>query len=85
MKKGFAVQLLSILTVFSFAQEDTTLVLEPTLRTNTISTSALYTMFGMLNVNYGKIINNGKNEYQIMVEHLVMKTHLTKMIHGIQA
>ena len=66
MKKGFAVQLLSILTVFSFAQEDTTLVLEPTLRTNTISTSALYTMFGMLNVNYGKIINNGKNEYQIM-------------------
>ena len=23
-------------------------------------------MFGMLNVNYGKIINNGKNEYQIM-------------------
>ena len=66
MKKGFAVLLLSVLSVFSSAQEDTTLVLEPTLRTNTISTSALYTMFGMLNVNYGKIINNGKNEYQIM-------------------
>ena len=40
--------------------------METTIRTNTISTSVLYTMFGMLNVHYGKIINNGKNEYQIM-------------------
>ena len=66
MKKGFATMLMLLLKTFSLAQEDTTQVQNLVLRTNTISTSALYTMFGMLNVNYGKIINNGKNEYQIM-------------------
>ena len=66
MKKGFATMLMLVLMTFSFAQEDTTQVQNLVLRTNTISSSALYTMFGMLNVNYGKIINNGKNEYQIM-------------------
>jgi len=56
-----------ILVTVSYGQEDTTQAEQRTFKSNTLSTSALYTMFGFLNVNYGKVMNNGKNEYQFML------------------
>ena len=67
MKHILLITLAIILVTVSFGQEETTQAEQPTLKSNTLSTSALYTMFGFLNVNYGKVMNNGKNEYQFML------------------
>ena len=67
MKNILIITLSFVLVAVSFGQEDTTQAEQPTLKSNTLSTSALYTMFGFLNANYGKVMNNGKNEYQFML------------------
>ena len=67
MKNILIITLSFVLVAVSFGQEDTTQAEQPTLKSNTLSASALWTMFGFLNANYGKVMNNGKNEYQFML------------------
>ena len=59
--------LIIVLTTVSFGQEDTTKAEQPTLKSNTLSASVLWGMFGWIHANYGKVMNDGKNEYQIML------------------
>ncbi len=46
-----------------FGQEEPSAIKELELKSNTMSASALWSMFGFLHANYGKVINEGKNEY----------------------
>ena len=50
-----------------FGQEEPSAIKELELKSNTMSASALWSMFGFLHANYGKVINEGKNEYQFML------------------
>ena len=51
----------------SFGQQiDSSLVSKEQLKTNSLSFSALWGMFGLIHANYGKVIDNGDKEYQIM-------------------
>ena len=59
--------LIIVLAAVSFGQEDTTQTEQPTLKSNTLSASVLWGMFGWIHANYGKVMNDGKNEYQIML------------------
>ena len=67
MKNILIIILVIVLAAVSFGQEDTTQTEQTTLKSNTLSLSAMWTMFGFLNANYGKVVNNGKNEYQFML------------------
>ena len=67
MKHILIMTLAFVLATVSFGQEDTTLTEQPVLKVNTLSTSVLYSMFGFLHANYGKVMDDGKNEYQIML------------------
>tara|TARA_Y100000590_G_scaffold385891_1_gene458297 strand:- start:106 stop:744 length:639 start_codon:yes stop_codon:yes gene_type:complete len=67
MKNILIIILSIVLATVSFGQEDTILTKQPTLKSNTLSTSVLWTMFGFLHANYGKVMNDGKNEYQFML------------------
>ena len=51
----------------SFGQVEPTPAEQQELKLNTMSASALWTMFGFLHANYGKVIKEGKNEYQFML------------------
>ena len=54
------------LSLFSmaFTQEDTTTVKNEELRANTLSFSAFWGAFKLIHANYGKVMDNGKKEYQ---------------------
>ena len=67
MKHILIMTLAFVLATVSFGQEDTTFTEQPVLKVNTLSTSVLWSMFGFLNANYGKVMDDGKNEYQIML------------------
>ena len=67
MKHILIMTLAFVLATVSFGQEDTTLTEQPVLKVNTLSTSVLWSMFGFLYANYGKVMDDGKNEYQIML------------------
>ena len=67
MKHILIMTLAFVLATVSFGQEDTTLTEQPVLKVNTLSTSVLWSMFGFLHANYGKVMDDGKNEYQIML------------------
>ena len=56
----------SILSV-GFGQNDTTKVTEQELKNNTLSFSVLWAAFGLIHANYGKVMDEGKKEYQLMV------------------
>ena len=56
----------SILSV-GFGQNDTTKVTEQELKNNTLSFSFLWAAFGLIHANYGKVMDEGKKEYQLMV------------------
>ena len=57
------------LSLFSmaFTQEDTTTVDNEELRANTLSFSAFWGAFGLIHANYGKVMDNGKKEYQLLL------------------
>jgi hypothetical protein len=40
------------------------------MKSNTLSISPRWDAFGFIHANYGKVINDGKNEYQLM--HLII-------------
>ena len=67
MKNILIIVLTFVLTTVSFGQEDTTQTEQPALKSNTLSASVLWGMFGWIHANYGKVMNDGKNEYQIML------------------
>jgi hypothetical protein len=67
MKNILIIVLAFALTSVGFGQEDTTLTEQTAFGSNTISASALWGMFGFMHANYGRIINDGKNEYQLML------------------
>ena len=67
IKNILIITLAFVLAAISFGQEDITQTEQLTLKSNTLSTSALWAMGGFLNANYGKVMNDGKNEYQIML------------------
>jgi len=67
MKNILIIVLTFVLATVSFGQEDTTQTEQPTLKSNTLSASVLWGMFGWIHANYGKVMNDGKNEYQIML------------------
>ena len=77
MKNILIIILAFVLAAVSFGQEDTTQTEQPTLKSNTLSTSALWAMGGFLNANYGKGMNDGKNEYQIMLGSFVYEDSYT--------
>ena len=77
MKNILIIILAFVLPAVSFGQEDTTQTEQPTLKSNTLSTSALWAMGGFLNANYGKVMNDGKNEYQIMLGTFVYEDSYT--------
>ena len=58
--------LISIITSFCLGQEDTNNTKEEVMKSNTLSISPLWDAFGFIHANYGKVINDGKNEYQLM-------------------
>ena len=67
MKNILIIVLTFVLATVSFGQEDTTQTEQPALKSNTLSASVLWGMFGWIHANYGKVMNDGKNEYQIML------------------
>ena len=67
MKNILIITLSFVLAAVSLGQEDTTQAEQPTLKSNTLSFSALWGMGGFLNANYGMVMNDGKNEYQLML------------------
>ena len=67
MKNILIIVLTFVLATVSFGQKDTTQTEQPTLKSNTLSASVLWGMFGWIHANYGKVMNDGKNEYQIML------------------
>ena len=56
----------SLLSV-GFGQNDTTKVIEQELKENTLSFSVLWGAFGLIHANYGKVMDEGKEEYQLML------------------
>ena len=62
-------RLILALTIYTsvWAQNDTALTKQQELKTNTLSFSALWGMFGFLHANYGRVLNDGKTEYQFML------------------
>ena len=67
MKNILIIVLTFVLATVSFGQKETTQTEQPTLKSNTLSASVLWGMFGWIHANYGKVMNDGKNEYQIML------------------
>ena len=67
MKNILIIVLTFVLATVSFGQKDTTQTEQPALKSNTLSASVLWGMFGWIHANYGKVMNDGKNEYQIML------------------
>ena len=63
--KNILITVLSI-SLFSigFGQNDTTKETEQELKDNTLSFSALWGAFGLIHANYGKVMDEGKKEYQ---------------------
>ena len=58
-----------VLSLFysSYAQQlDSLIVNEEPLKTHTLSFSALWGMFGLIHANYGRVVDGGDKEYQIM-------------------
>ena len=47
-------------------QQDSLIVSEEPSKTHTLSFSALWGMFGLIHANYGRVIDGGDKEYQIM-------------------
>ena len=47
-------------------QQDSSVVNEESFKTNTLSFSALWGAFGLLHANYGRVVDGGNKEYQIM-------------------
>jgi len=47
-------------------QQDSLIVNEEPSKTHTLSFSALWGMFGLIHANYGRVIDGGDKEYQIM-------------------
>ena len=66
MKNILIIVLTFVLATVSFGQEVVTVV-RTTDKSNTLSASVLWGMFGWIHANYGKVMNDGKNEYQIML------------------
>ena len=62
MKNILIIVLTFVLATVSFGQKDTTQTEQPTLKSNTLSASVLWGMFGWIHANYGKVMNDGKNE-----------------------
>jgi hypothetical protein len=66
--KSIAFIILSISLVSSSYgnQQDSLMVNAKQLKTNTLSFSPLWGAFGLIHANYGRVINGGEKEYQIM-------------------
>ena len=47
-------------------QQDSSIVKEESFKTHTLSFSVLWGMFGLIHANYGRVVNGGDKEYQIM-------------------
>ena len=47
-------------------QQDSLIVNEEPIKTHTLSFSSLWGMFGLIHANYGRVIDDGNKEYQIM-------------------
>ena len=63
--------ILTIILSFSlfslvFGQNDTTIVADQEIKENTLSFSVLWGAFGLIHANYGKVMDEGKKEYQLM-------------------
>ena len=66
--KNFSKIIISLTLIStSFSQEDTTKVPEQELKNNTLSFSALWGAFGFIHTNYGKVMDDGKKEYQLLL------------------
>ena len=66
MKKLSIFILISITTSFCLGQDNTNNAKQEVIKSNTLSISPLWGAFGFIHANYGKVINDGKNEYQLM-------------------
>jgi len=65
--KQFLVFILTLsITAICFSQENPDSVEQALMKTNTLSFSPLWGAFGFIHGNYGKVMNDGKNEYQLM-------------------
>ena len=67
MKKVKIIILVLSLFYSSYGQQQDSLIvnIEPS-KTHTLSFSALWGMFGLIHANYGRVVDDGDKEYQIM-------------------
>ena len=63
---AFIILSLSLVSSSYCKQQDSLIVNEEQLKKNTLSFSALWGAFGLIHANYGRVIDDGKKEYQIM-------------------
>tara|TARA_B100000886_G_scaffold33244_1_gene20721 strand:- start:246 stop:902 length:657 start_codon:yes stop_codon:yes gene_type:complete len=63
---AFIILSLSLVSSSYSKQQDSLIINEEQLKKNTLSFSALWGAFGLIHANYGRVIDDGKNEYQIM-------------------
>ena len=66
MKKLSIFILISITTSFCLGQDNTNNAKQEVIKSNTLSISPLWGAFGFIHANYGKVMDDGKNEYQLM-------------------
>lgn len=58
--------LLSLVSISYSKQKDSLIVNKEQFKTNTLSFSAPWGAFGLIHANYGRVIDSGEKEYQIM-------------------
>ena len=63
---AFIILLLSLVSNSYSKQQDSLILNDEQLKKNTLSFSALWGAFGLIHANYGRVIDGGEKEYQIM-------------------
>ena len=65
--KNILIMILSFsLLSLVFGQNDATRIADQEVKENTLSFSVLWGAFGLIHANYGKVMDEGKKEYQLM-------------------
>ena len=67
MKNTLKIIFTLLFIAIGFSQDDTTNVERHELKNNTLSLSPLWGAFGLIHANYGKVMDDGKKEYQLMI------------------
>ena len=66
--KAIKITIFALLLFYSSygQQKDSLVIDEELLKTHTLSLSAFWGMFGLIHANYGRVVDDGNKEYQIM-------------------